>query len=115
LAHPGRPVIHAAEKVVSDKKICLKRGSCAAYPAGRGESVPAAAPEQHNTTSRLTPTRAGGDPIAAQERKESRVNYSPKNLPKSALPEVVDILLADIAIRIQLTKTNHTRRSTASR
>jgi SMODS domain-containing protein len=35
------------------------------------------------------------------------VNYSPKNLPKSALPEVVDILLADIAIRIQLTKTDH--------
>ena len=35
------------------------------------------------------------------------MNYSPKNLPKSALPEVVDILLADIAIRIQLTKTNH--------
>jgi hypothetical protein len=35
------------------------------------------------------------------------VNFSPKNPPKSALPEVVDTLLADIAIRIQLTKTDH--------
>jgi hypothetical protein len=35
------------------------------------------------------------------------VNYSPRNPPKSALPDVVDILLADIAIRIQLTKTDH--------
>jgi hypothetical protein len=35
------------------------------------------------------------------------VNFSPKNPLKSSLPDVIDILLADIAIRIQLTKTDH--------
>jgi hypothetical protein len=37
---------------------------------------------------------------------ERHVNFNPKPL-KSDLPEVVDILLADIAIRIQLTRTDH--------
>ena len=35
------------------------------------------------------------------------MNLDPRNLPRSALPEVIDVLLADIAIRIQLTKTDH--------
>jgi hypothetical protein len=35
------------------------------------------------------------------------VNFNPRNLPRSALPEVIDVLLADIAIRVQLTKTDH--------
>ena len=35
------------------------------------------------------------------------MNFDPRNLPRSALPEVIDVLLADIAIRVQLTKTNH--------
>jgi hypothetical protein len=38
---------------------------------------------------------------------ERHVNFNPKNPLKSALPEVVDLLLADIAIRIQLTRTDH--------
>jgi Second Messenger Oligonucleotide or Dinucleotide Synthetase domain len=35
------------------------------------------------------------------------VNFSPRSTLKSSLPDVVDLLLADIAIRIQLTKTDH--------
>jgi hypothetical protein len=35
------------------------------------------------------------------------VNFNTRNPPRSALPEVIDVLLADIAIRIQLTKTDH--------
>ncbi len=35
------------------------------------------------------------------------MNFDPRNLPRSAQPEVIDVLLADIAIRVQLTKTNH--------
>jgi hypothetical protein len=73
---------------------------------GRGESALRAAPEQHSTTSRLRP-REPGRANRGTGRQEFRVNYSPRNLPKSALPDVVDILLADIAIRIQLTKTDH--------
>lgn len=35
------------------------------------------------------------------------MNFNPRKLPRSALPEVIDVLLADIAIRVQLTKTDH--------
>jgi Second Messenger Oligonucleotide or Dinucleotide Synthetase domain len=39
--------------------------------------------------------------------KEKPVNFNSRDLPRSALPEVIDVLLADIAIRVQLTKTDH--------
>jgi hypothetical protein len=35
------------------------------------------------------------------------VNFNTRNPPRSALSEVIDVLLADIATRIQLTKTDH--------
>jgi len=35
------------------------------------------------------------------------MNFSPKNIAISSLPETIDLLLADIAIRIQLSKTDH--------
>jgi hypothetical protein len=35
------------------------------------------------------------------------MNFSPKDLDVSTLPEVIDLLLADIAIRVQLSKTAH--------
>jgi hypothetical protein len=35
------------------------------------------------------------------------MNFSPKHFGASALPEVIDLLLADIAIRVQLSKTSH--------
>jgi hypothetical protein len=35
------------------------------------------------------------------------MNFSPRHPGRSVVPEVIDTLLADIAIRVQLSKTDH--------
>jgi hypothetical protein len=35
------------------------------------------------------------------------MNFTPRKVGASALPEVIDLLLADIAIRVQLSKTDY--------